>query len=1130
MVLDELVEWWQDVSRRKIGSRTLFLQVPPRWGRTSLLEQLAAIIEEDEALSIVVLIPGASLPPGQGLQAQALRDCFTNAQVTKRQVAELLGVDRLGGAIQLGLGVAGLFVSQLGALVGLLLAGVGVGAAGRVWDNSPAGQEGVVARMARSVAAVSVSVPVVVIIDDADRLEPDLAVTLVENLIARPDGQVLVVAAADPGSDMMSVLTSRARYGLTAGRVHNVALDPGMGYQERVALVGDLRPGVPTIVARRIGQRVQTFAEVFAVASAERLAEVEAGGDAATLIGVADEVIDARVDRSPPSTEAVVLAWAGGVLHARQAERAVAVLGARPSDNDNDVLRFESLVRLADPASPRLAEQLRVLTTSARHGMAEAILDAAAELSGDPRAGLVERVVAWQAAHRIRADLVNRDQVVDVQIQLVHGLEDLGDLGAAYQVAEAALTDYLANHPEEQLTRERDDLAAAVLRLARARELRRDDPLIEATITSALARGAAVGLEARIWAAIDLLDQPGQRELALTLTDQIATELETRTDLGAVGNRWRLLLAFHTGRAGYPAITQRLLDPMLGASAPPGEWDAAQAVLRAVSGLQADTRLQVIGLEAELEALPLDADDDDDRLRIHHALAADYGILGNYAQALRHGEQELLMRSRIRGPDYPGTLATRYNIACWTGLGGDPAEALRLSQQLLPDQERVLGRDHPETLTTRSDIAVWTGQCGRLAEALRLSKKLLPDLERVLGPDHPRTLVTGGNIAGLMGECGNLGEALRLYEQLLPDRVRILGPDDLGTLTTRGNIADLTGECGDPVQALRLYERLPPDQERVLGPDHLYTLTTRYNIARWTGQGGHPADALRQLEQLLPDLQRALGPDHPRTLTTRHAIATWTGESGHLAAALPLYEQLLPDQERILGPDHPGTLATRSNIAYWTSRGGDPADALRLYEQLLPDLQRILGPDDPRTLTTRSNIAYWTSQGGDPADALRLYEQLLPDQERVLGADHPDTLTTRNNIARWTGQGGNPAEALHLYQQLLPDQERILGPDHPGTLATRSNIAALTGRCGGPAEALRLSQQLLPDQERVLGPDHPGTLTNRNNMAVWTGRCGRPAEALRLSKKLLPDRQRVLGPDHPDTLTTRGNIADLTGK
>jgi hypothetical protein len=908
--LNELVEWWQDLSRQEINSRAVLLPVPPRWGRTYLLDQFATVVEDDEAVSIVVRVPGAELPDGLGLQALELRKLFSEARV-EHQVAELLGVDRLGGVVQLGLGVAGLFVSPLAALVGLLLAGVGVGAAGKVWDDSLTGQEGMVAKLARAVAAVSMSVPVVVIIDDADRLELDLAVILVENLIGRIDGQVLVVAAVNPGEDLMSALTSRAAYGLTEGRVRTVDADPGMDYQARVDLAVELCPNLPGAAIRRVGQRTRTFAEVFAVASAERLAGLDAQTDDAAIVEVADQVIDAKVNRAPPSGLAVVLAWAGGILHARQAERAVEVLGeGRPGDDD-DVIRFESLIRLADPASPRLAEQVRVLAASKRRRLAEIVLDAALEIGRDPRAGLVDKVVAWQEAHRVRADLEDRTRLMGVQCHLVQGLEDLGDLAAAYQVAATALAEYPASQSGEQQTPEQDDLSAAVLRLARTRQSTNDDPLIDATVTAVAAGGAAIGLEARIWAAIDLLGQPGQRERALELSDQITAELSQRNDLGAVGNRWRLQLAFHAGRAGYPAIAQQLLASMLNASGSPDE-DAARAVLYAVGGPQADTRLQIIGLEAELAALPLDADED--RLRLHHALAADYDNLGDYRRALQHGKQELLLRRRIQGPDHRDTLILRGQIASWTGRSGHPAEALRLSRELLPDQERVLGPDHRGTLATRGNMATWTGECGDPAEALRLFQELLPDQERVFGHDHP------------------------------------------DTLTMRNNIAGLTGDCRDPAEAVQMFRELLPDRERVLGPDHPETLITRGNIAIFTGRSGHPAEAVQLYQELLRDFERVLGPDHPDTLLTRGHVAFWTRQCGQLAEALPLFQRLLPDQERVLGPDHPETLFTRLNIADLTGECGDPAEALRLFQRLLPDQERVLGPDHPNTMITRRAI------------------------------------------------------------------------------------------------------------------------------------------------------------------------------
>ena len=951
--LEELVEWWQDLAQQEINSRAVLLPVPPRWGRTYLLDEFAAFVEADEALSIVVRVPGAALPDGLGLQALQLRKQFADACV-KHRLAELLGVDRLGGVTQLGLGVAGLFAAPLAALVGLLVAGAGVGAAGKAWDNSLAGQEGMVAKLARAVAAVSVSVPVVVIIDDADWLAPDLAVILIENLIGRIDGHVLVTAAVNAGGDLISALTSRATYGLTEGRIRTVDADPDMGYQARVDLTGELCPDLPAIATRRIGQRARSFAEVFEVASAERLADLHAQGDDTAIVALVDEVIDAHVNRAPPSPLAVVLAWAGGILHARQAEHAVTVLGKEWPDDDSDVVRFESLIRLADPASPRLAEQVRALAAGKRHHLAQIVLDTALEIGEDLQAGLVDKVVAWRAAHRVRADLQDRAPLLGMQCDLVRGLEDVGDQDAAYQVAETAMAESFANQPGEQQVPEYDNLAAAVLRLARTRQSRRADPLISATVAAVAAGGPAIGLEARVWAAIDLLGKPGQRDRALQLTDQITAELSQLNDLGAIGNRWRLLLAFHAGRAGYPAISQRLLAPMLVTSDLPEHEDAARAVLYAVGGPQADTRLQIVGLEAELAALPPDSDDD--LMRLHHALAQDYDRLGDAHSALHHCQQELPLRRRIQGVDHPDTLVTRSNIATRTGECGHHAEALRLFQQLLPDQERVLGPDHPGTLVTRSNIASWTGQCGHHAEALRLFQQLLPDQERVLGPDY------------------------------------------LGTLAARNNIAWWTGRCGHPAEAMRLFQQLLPDLARVLGPDHLDTLATRNNTAMWTGECGHHAEALRLSQQLLPDQERVLGPDHPGTLTTRSNIASRTGQCGHPAEALRLFQQLLPDRERVLGPDHPDTLITRNNIAWWTGQCGHPAEAMRLFQQLLPDRERVLGPDHPGTLTTRSNIAWWTGQCGHPAEAMRLFQQLLPDRERVLGPDHPDTLATRNNI------------------------------------------------------------------------------------------------------------------------------------
>ena len=187
-----------------------------------------------------------------------------------------------------------------------------------------------------------------------------------------------------------------------------------------------------------------------------------------------------------------------------------------------------------------------------------------------------------------------------MQCALIRGLEKLGDPAAAYQVATAALAELPA---DDQGGKDRREILKAVLRLARTRPRQDEDPLIEEAVALALTGGAVLGLEARVWAAVDLLDRPGRREAALKLADQVTAELAQRPSTEATANQWRLLLAFHVGRAGYPAISQRLLTPMINTAAT-AQQEAAQKILHAIGGPRADTRLQIIILEAELAARP----------------------------------------------------------------------------------------------------------------------------------------------------------------------------------------------------------------------------------------------------------------------------------------------------------------------------------------------------------------------------------------------------------------------------------------------------------------------------------------------------------------------------------------------
>ena len=130
------------------------------------------------------------------------------------------------------------------------------------------------------------------------------------------------------------------------------------------------------------------------------------------------------------------------------------------------------------------------------------------------------------------------------------------------------------------------------------------------------------------------------------------------------------------------------------------------------------------------------------------------------------------------------------------GLGDSSAQAIQVGEPLLADRERVLGPDHPGTLTSRNDLAAAYWDAGRAAEAIVLHERALADRERVLGPDHPGTLASRNNLAEAYRAAGRAAEAIGLHERTLADHERTLGPDHPDALQSRDNLAAARAALG----------------------------------------------------------------------------------------------------------------------------------------------------------------------------------------------------------------------------------------------------------------------------------------------------------------------------------------------
>ena len=335
----------------------------------------------------------------------------------------------------------------------------------------------------------------------------------------------------------------------------------------------------------------------------------------------------------------------------------------------------------------------------------------------------------------------------------------------------------------------------------------------------------------------------------------------------------------------------------------------------------------------------------------------------NATDARRREVRDLIVQlSAIAVQDYSRSLFEREQVRGYLNRAFDYADYLGLVYEALELEvavavvEDVLGPDHPGTLTVRNNLAIAYKSVGRFGEAIDAWEELLPDCQRVLGDDHPGTLTVRNNLAIAYYSVGRFGEAIELFEQVLDERERLLGADHPVTLNTRSNLASAYYSVGRFGEAIELYEQVLDERKRLLGADHPDMLTVRSNLASAYYSVGRFGEAIDAWEELLPDCQRVLGADHPDTLSVRNNLASAYRSVGRFGEAIELFERVLADRVRVLGPDQPDTLNTRNNLAGAYYSAGHLAEAIDAWEELLPDCQRVLGLEHPLTKQVEKNL------------------------------------------------------------------------------------------------------------------------------------------------------------------------------
>src|SRR5215831_8861898 len=133
LMLEELIEWWEDMRDPDISSQVVLMEVPPGWGASTVLKEFKGIIDDPDAPAAISIGIDSVPLVNRAVEAQGLCDALMTPFVRSR-LAELLELDTAKGKVQLGLGIGSLFTPGLAVAAPLLLASLAVTAVANAWD------------------------------------------------------------------------------------------------------------------------------------------------------------------------------------------------------------------------------------------------------------------------------------------------------------------------------------------------------------------------------------------------------------------------------------------------------------------------------------------------------------------------------------------------------------------------------------------------------------------------------------------------------------------------------------------------------------------------------------------------------------------------------------------------------------------------------------------------------------------------------------------------------------------------------------------------------------------------------------------------------------------------------------
>ena len=269
----------------------------------------------------------------------------------------------------------------------------------------------------------------------------------------------------------------------------------------------------------------------------------------------------------------------------------------------------------------------------------------------------------------------------------------------------------------------------------------------------------------------------------------------------------------------------------------------------------------------------------------------------------------------------------------------------------------------------------------------------------------------------------------------------------VGFLTGLFEVSDPDASAGPPVSARELLDRGAERIDTELSGQPVVQARLLGTIGGVYGSLGVYDQSATLLERAL-DLRRStLGVGHVDTAASMEALAEAYRELARYDDAEALHREALAIKRRV--GDSPASIAASLNdLGLTLIERGRYADAEPLLREAIETWRRLEPDASANVAVGLNNLAQTLRQQGRLDDAAAALDEAIAIRRRRFGNDHPLLAHVLGHLGQVRNAQGDLARAEPLLREALAIRRKAYGDDHPDTATSFNNLASLLHDAG----------------------------------------------------------------------------------